>query len=218
MCHGAIPILAIPFTPCVWHCHQIANWIRGMCRICTKCLGFENSAERLFYCRYAPCLQRLAVVCDGCVMIIFRRCFHHKWLHGPRPPITERMQSDMAVKIQRRWRAKHARRLLLEALEQVYQKIRDPDTGAYYYFNTRTGVSTWTKPRLLGSSDLPETYFHKGVVRSNTVETPVDGPDAATSATDEPPADTADCQAGAPPVEPPVDGDTTSQVAEPPPQ
>jgi hypothetical protein len=69
------------------------------------------------------------------------------------------MQTDMAIKIQQRWRAKHARRHLLAALASVYQKIRDPTTGAYFYFNTRTGESSWTKPRLLGSSDLPETFY-----------------------------------------------------------
>lgn len=69
------------------------------------------------------------------------------------------MRTDMAIKIQQRWRAKHARRHLLAALSNVYQKIRDPTTGAYFYFNTRTGESSWTKPRLLGSSDLPETFY-----------------------------------------------------------
>jgi hypothetical protein len=30
----------------------------------------------------------------------YRRCFHHKWLHGDRGPVTERMQNEMAIKIQ----------------------------------------------------------------------------------------------------------------------
>jgi hypothetical protein len=35
---------------------QMKTWLRGMCRICEgepgKCMGFEPSATRLFYCAY----------------------------------------------------------------------------------------------------------------------------------------------------------------------
>lgn len=41
---GSAPMLFWP---------QMETWIRGMCRICTKCMGFEPAAERLFYCRHA---------------------------------------------------------------------------------------------------------------------------------------------------------------------
>lgn len=60
---------------------------------------------------------------------------------------------------QRRWRAKHARKLLADAIANVWQKIRDSETGLYFYYNTRTEESTWTKPKLLGSLDLHETFF-----------------------------------------------------------
>lgn len=30
----------------------------------------------------------------------------------------------------------------------VYEKVWDEELGASYYFNTRTGVSTWEKPQV----------------------------------------------------------------------
>lgn len=45
----------------------------------------------------------------------------------------------------------------------MYQKIRDPITGAYFYFNVRTGESSWKKPKLLGNRDLHETFYREPV-------------------------------------------------------
>jgi WW domain len=49
--------------------------------------------------------------------------------------------------------------MMLDVIQQVYQKIRDPASNCFYYFDTRTGQSTWTKPKILGKQDIPETKF-----------------------------------------------------------
>lgn len=59
---------------------------------------------------------------------------------------------------QRRWRAKVARKKLIEAVRLVYQKYRDPESGCYYYYDVRTGETSWVKPKLLGTKDLHETF------------------------------------------------------------
>ena len=39
-------------------------------------------------------------------------------------------------------------------VRQQYKKVKDPGTGKYYYYNTRTKISYWTKPKFLGDDDL----------------------------------------------------------------
>jgi hypothetical protein len=34
-------------------------------------------------------------------------------------------------------------------LEQVFEKVHDPATDTFYYYNKRTGASAWVKPTLL---------------------------------------------------------------------
>jgi hypothetical protein len=65
--------------------------------------------------------------------------------------------------------------MVLDAIQQVYQKIRDPTTNCFYYFDTRTGESTWTKPKILGQQDIPETKFSEPESEGNESE----GSDAA---------------------------------------
>ncbi|DAZ98195.1 TPA: hypothetical protein N0F65_005327 [Lagenidium giganteum] len=62
---------------------------------------------------------------------------------------------EAATMIQGLFRRRAARRALHALLAQVYQKVEDPETGLYYYYSKRTGVSQWNKPKLLGASELP---------------------------------------------------------------
>ena len=39
-------------------------------------------------------------------------------------------------------------------VREQYKKVKDPATGKFYYYNTRTKVSHWTKPKFLGDDDL----------------------------------------------------------------
>ena len=38
---------------------------------------------------------------------------------------------------------------------EVYERVYDDDAACFYYHNTRTGVTTWTKPVVLGSLEPP---------------------------------------------------------------
>ena len=62
---------------------------------------------------------------------------------------------------QRRYRALRARREFIALVENVFEKIRDPESGAFYYHDRRTGETTWTKPKLLGDRDIAETFYLK---------------------------------------------------------
>ena len=89
---------------------------------------------------------------------------------------------------QKLWRSKRAWRRLDMLVRNVYIKVKDPPTGAYYYYNLRTGVSTWEKPRLL-VGDLEETHFEEGAVNyeaENTSEGggPVEGGEGVNEAND----------------------------------
>ncbi|OQR98656.1 hypothetical protein ACHHYP_08280 [Achlya hypogyna] len=63
----------------------------------------------------------------------------------------ERMAA--ATKLQRHYRAKIARRKFHELLRTIYVWYVDETSGATYYVDTRTGVSTWEMPRLLRHVD-----------------------------------------------------------------
>jgi hypothetical protein len=70
-----------------------------------------------------------------------------------------------ATVIQSRWRAAWARRACRLAMKQVLRKTWDSSYECYYYYNPRTGFSSWTKPLLLGNEDvLAETV--EGHVRT----------------------------------------------------
>ncbi len=64
--------------------------------------------------------------------------------------------SHAALRIQcsvRAWFAKKRRRAIIKT---VFEKVFDQVTGRFFYYNTRTGVSSWHKPRGLGSEELEE--------------------------------------------------------------
>lgn len=68
--------------------------------------------------------------------------------------------AEAASVIQGLWRARQARRGLRKLLRSVYQKGYDAETGQFYYYNTRLGISTWTKPKIFGNDDIA---VHKAV-------------------------------------------------------
>lgn len=49
------------------------------------------------------------------------------------------------------WRRRRATRIVRFLLATVISKVFDESTGAYYYFNTLTGDTSWSKPALFGS-------------------------------------------------------------------
>ncbi|TMW67161.1 hypothetical protein Poli38472_012277 [Pythium oligandrum] len=65
------------------------------------------------------------------------------------------VQETAAATIQRLFRGRHARQQFQLVLSSVFEKFYDEDSGLYYYHNTRTGETTWEKPRMLkGEADV----------------------------------------------------------------
>lgn len=61
---------------------------------------------------------------------------------------------NAATKLQQMYRRRSARKNVLVLLNGIYEKRVDKKTGVEYYRNKKTGISTWDKPKLFGSSDL----------------------------------------------------------------
>ncbi|EQC32521.1 hypothetical protein SDRG_09847 [Saprolegnia diclina VS20] len=62
-------------------------------------------------------------------------------------------QETAAVRIQGVFRLRQARRDALALAQSNYEKVYDEAIHAYYYFNTKTGESQWTKPKCLRDAD-----------------------------------------------------------------
>ena len=68
------------------------------------------------------------------------------------------MSKDEAARtIQGIFRTRKAKVYIQSLLSMIMEKIFDEASGRYYYFNKRTGESSWSKPILMGSKDFPET-------------------------------------------------------------
>ena len=61
---------------------------------------------------------------------------------------------EASIQIQSMFRVFKARRKARAELKRVVQKFIDQNTGLPYWFNPRTGVTTWVKPALLGDEDV----------------------------------------------------------------
>ena len=51
--------------------------------------------------------------------------------------------------VQRIWRSRAAYRKIQSMLDQVWEKVYDPEKEGYYYYNRKTDTATWEKPKLL---------------------------------------------------------------------
>ncbi|RQM25856.1 hypothetical protein B5M09_002959 [Aphanomyces astaci] len=67
---------------------------------------------------------------------------------------TPRRVQLCAVKIQGLFRTNLATKKLKLLVAQTYQKVLDPDTNQWYYYNAKTNASQWAKPALLGTGDM----------------------------------------------------------------
>eukprot|EP00943_MAST-04B_sp_MAST-4B-sp1_P001418 g1418.t1 len=59
-----------------------------------------------------------------------------------------------AIKLQCAYRGHLALRKVRNVAKDIYVKETDPESGYSFYLNKVTGVSTWDKPRILGSDDI----------------------------------------------------------------
>jgi hypothetical protein len=67
----------------------------------------------------------------------------------------EERQDAAARLIQTAYRRKMARDMLKVMIRQNFVKMKDRDTGLYFYKNRTTGETMVRKPRILGDGDLP---------------------------------------------------------------
>jgi hypothetical protein len=67
------------------------------------------------------------------------------------PPASE---DEACSRIQHAWRCALARHALVCKVKKWFQKFFDEDFNAYFYYNRRTGTSSWRKPKILRSDDL----------------------------------------------------------------
>lgn len=81
---------------------------------------------------------------------------------------SETMTEDEAARtIQGLYRRRQARILIVRAIQSMYEKVWDENSGRFFYFNKRTGESIWTKPPLLGYyDDVPLTPRSQALVRA----------------------------------------------------
>jgi hypothetical protein len=67
------------------------------------------------------------------------------------PALTD---SQAAIRIQGLFRTRKARALLCALVKSIFVKGYDEETGLTYYYNTRSGESSWEKPALLGADGI----------------------------------------------------------------
>ena len=102
-----------------------------LCKICRRKGGYRPSANDLFRCS---------------------NCNHHKSGHGrSKHPMTEK---EAVKRIQNCWRAFSANMMIVNMVKMIYEKHWDEERSSYFYFNTATKESRWTKPLLLGDYDV----------------------------------------------------------------
>jgi len=71
------------------------------------------------------------------------------------------LEKSSARLIQSVFRRREARRKVRELVRKVVCKCWDESSQCYYYYNSQTGSSSWSKPALMGSEDL-EVYANDG--------------------------------------------------------
>ena len=64
---------------------------------------------------------------------------------------SKNMTKDQAARtIQGMFRRRQARKIIVQAIQSMYEKVYDEQSGMFFYFNKVTQQSIWTKPALLG--------------------------------------------------------------------
>ncbi len=79
-----------------------------------------------------------------------------------RKTASEFTPDEAAFKIQGMYHGWISRNRVRAIIRSLYEKLYDAQRGTYYYFNRRTGKSSWYKPALLGSSDIRRAFVHSG--------------------------------------------------------
>lgn len=75
--------------------------------------------------------------------------------------LRRKLEYNAAVRVQKRFRIRQARKKLVLALNRIFIKYIDSDTGQPFYVNKLTGAKSWFKPqlvRLSSTGDLDDTF------------------------------------------------------------
>ncbi|KAL7686113.1 putative regulator of chromosome condensation 1/beta-lactamase-inhibitor protein II [Plasmopara halstedii] len=72
---------------------------------------------------------------------------------------------EAALRIQRMWRTRHAKYELRGQVFNPFEKIYDPITQQYYYYNPKTGVAKWEKPSFMLDGEQTKNASLKSVKR-----------------------------------------------------
>ncbi|GAB9477295.1 Crinkler, partial [Globisporangium polare] len=70
-------------------------------------------------------------------------------------------EEQAAACLQGLYRNRQARRQLDARLAQVYRKVRDVDSGRFYYVNLTTQAVSWEPPALLLKSSIDVDEFQR---------------------------------------------------------
>ena len=62
-------------------------------------------------------------------------------------------RDEAATKLQGMYRRMKARQRIRWMIANIFEKVVDQRSGAFYYYNKMTGVSSWEKPKLMKDSD-----------------------------------------------------------------
>ena len=88
----------------------------------------------------------------------------YKKEHGTFKKASDLTEDEAATMIQSMFKVRRSRLMVQKLMRATYEKVYDESTGGTYYFNKKTGESSWTKPINLGSSDAPLTPRSAGVL------------------------------------------------------
>jgi hypothetical protein len=73
---------------------------------------------------------------------------------GAVPVATGSPEAEAASKLQAVFRRKRAFQKVCDLAKETYEVHYDYDQGAYFFHNTNTGTSSWSKPHMLGKQQL----------------------------------------------------------------
>ena len=144
----------------MFHAHKARSWLRLLVRgIYQKILDEASGQYYYFNTRTGQAQWTKPIFLKGDDDI--GKTPRGKQDKRARRPVkkAEDMTEDEAVrKIQGMYHTRKARAWLRLLVRGIYQKVYDPDSGEYYYFNTRTKQAQWTKPIFLkGDDDIGKT-------------------------------------------------------------